>query len=78
MARVLTGLLSADGSVKAGEYKSTVTILWALGRSDSADVEHKLSAWRHLNESHGDHLAADAEEAIQAVRQRIGPKPALH
>jgi hypothetical protein len=71
MARVLTGLLSADGSVKSGEYKATVTILWALGRSDSADVERELSAWRHLNASHGGHLAAEAEQAIEAVRQRI-------
>lgn len=71
MASVLTGLLSGDGSVKSGQYRSTITILWALGRSDSADVEQKLSAWRHLNEARGGHLVAEADQAIEAVRQRI-------
>ena len=71
MARVVTGLLSIDGSVEPDAYKATTTILWALGRSDSADAAQKLSAWRHLNESKGGHLVAEADQALKAVQQRI-------
>lgn len=74
MARVVSGLLSDDGSVRPGGYKSTTTILWTLGRSNSAQVEQKLSAWRHLNAAHGGHLAAEADQAIKAIRQRINVK----
>jgi hypothetical protein len=74
MTRALTGLLSADGSYRPREYRMTVAVLKALGSSDSPEVVEKLSAWRHLNATQGGGLAVEAEQAANAVRERIQAK----